>query len=89
MSKGGLINPGNVVWFHDHDTDVPCTPNCYKHEDTAPIPTSVTYFIRVEGDLRQVEPLNKAHREQADVTVRVLRDGSILTVHNTEIIRSY
>ena len=56
---------------------------------TAPTPTSVTYFIRVDGDLRQVEPLTKAHREQAHVTVRVLRDGSITTVHNTEILRSY
>ncbi|WP_350351899.1 hypothetical protein ABS642_00870 [Microbacterium sp. A8/3-1] len=56
---------------------------------TAPIATAVTYFIRVNGDLRQVEPLTKPHREQAHVTVRVLRDGSIMTVHNTEILRSY
>lgn len=56
---------------------------------TAPTPTAVAYFIRIEGALRQVEPLTKPHREQAQVTVRVLRDGSILTVHNTEILRSY
>jgi len=56
---------------------------------TAPISTSVTYFIHLDGDLRQVEPLTKPHREQAHVTVRVVRDGSILAVHNTEILRSY
>jgi hypothetical protein len=56
---------------------------------TRPIPTAVTYFIRVNGDLRQVEPLTKAHHGQAYVAVRVLRDGSITTVHNTEILRSY
>ena len=57
--------------------------------DTAPTPTAVTYFIRVAGQLRQVHPLTKPHRSQANVTVRVLRDGSIVTVHNTEILRSY
>lgn len=56
---------------------------------TAPIPTAMTYFIRVNGDLRQVEPLTKPHRERAHVTVRILRDGSITAVHNTEILRSY
>ncbi len=56
---------------------------------TAPTPTAVTYFIRVDGALRQVEPLTKPHREKADVTVRVLRDGSVVTVHNAEILRSY
>lgn len=56
---------------------------------TAPTPTAVHYFVRIDGDLRQVEPLTKPHREQAHVTVRVLRDGSTLTVHNTEMIRSY
>lgn len=89
MSTDTLIHPGNEVWFHDHAADALCTPNCYRHADTGPIQTAVTYFIRVDGDLRQVEPLTKAHREQAHVTVRVLRDGSIVTVHNTEILRSY
>lgn len=56
---------------------------------TAAVPTAVTYFICIGGDLRQVEPLTMAHRDQAHVTVRVLRDGSILTVHNTEILRRY
>lgn len=52
-------------------------------------PAPVAFFIRADGDLRQVQPLTKAHREQAHVTVRVVRDGSIVTVHNTEILRSY
>jgi hypothetical protein len=89
MSPTALIHPGNEVWFHDHAGDAPCSPNCYRQVDTAPTPTAVTYFIRVEGVLRQVEPLTRAHREQAHVTVRVIRDGSIFTVHNTEILRSY
>ncbi|MFJ4173384.1 hypothetical protein [Microbacterium sp. NPDC089696] len=89
MSAGTLIHPENEVWFHDHPADVACSPNCYRQTDTAPVPTAVTYFIRVDGALRQVEPLTKPHREQAHVTVRVLRDGKILTVHNTEILRSY
>ena len=89
MAEGALIKPGNEVWFHDHPADDRCTPNCYKQADTAPTPTAVAYFIRVDGALRQVEPLTKANREQANVSVRVLRDGSVTTVHNTEILRSY
>lgn len=56
---------------------------------TAPTPTTMAFFIRVDGDLRQVQPLTKPHREQANVAVRIIRDGSIATVHNTEILRSY
>lgn len=89
MAEAALIQAGNEVWFHDHAADAACTPNCYRQSDTAPATTAVTYFIRVDGALRQVEPLTRAHRSQAHVTVRVLRDGAILTVHNTEILRSY
>ncbi len=56
---------------------------------TAPIPTKVTYFIRIDGALRQIDPITKPHRENAFVIVRDTRDGSILKVHNTDIIRSY
>ena len=56
---------------------------------TAPVSTAVHYFIRVDGALREVEPLTKPHREQAQVTVRVVRDGTTVTVRNTEILRSY
>lgn len=89
MSAETLIHPENEVWFHDHPADGRCTPNCYRQSTTAPTTTAVTYFIRVDGALRQVEPLTKPHREQPRVTVRILRDGSIVTVHNTEILRSY
>ncbi|WP_449408016.1 hypothetical protein [Microbacterium maritypicum] len=89
MSASPVIQAGNEVWFHDHPAGDLCTPNCYRQTDTAPVSTAVTYFIRVAGALRQVEPLTRPHREQAHVTVRVLRDGSTVTVHNTEILRSY
>lgn len=56
---------------------------------TSPISTAMHYFVRANGMLREVHPLTKPNRENPLVTVKVVASGALVTVHNTEIIRSY
>lgn len=86
-----MIDPGNVVWFHDHAPDNPCTPNCYKHVDSPTAPSKpVRYFLRVRGMIQEVYPLTKPSREnQGRVQVEFSRSGQVLCVDYESLILDY
>lgn len=45
------------------------------------------YFIHLNGQLREVQPLTRPHRTQSTVIVRRSDTGRVLRVEHNEIIR--
>lgn len=51
--------------------------------------TMLHHFIRVAGELLEVQPLTYASTDNPSVKVRIIRTGSIKRVSKAEIINSH
>lgn len=89
-----MLSGNDAMVLHDHGENDPCNSSCETFAAiTAPIPVvhkPWTYFIRLNGMLRQVFPLTYASRENGGtVLIKVSRSEETMVVHQRDLIIDY